>query len=118
MRSFTFALLVTLISLAIGGAGCLWETRMIQTFEKGEGKSLGLFSTAKGQHYRRWGIEIPMSVTLAALLLYGVLATLSLRRRPHGAIAIAILWCATVLAALGVWYYSALLAMNAEGVVL
>jgi hypothetical protein len=104
-----------LIAVLIGVAGGLWETVAIKRYEAIEGKSLGLFQTPNGNDYRRWGNEAPLIATLLTLCLYAVLGTRIVRA--WGTIPLVALWVAAIVVGVGIWYYSALLGMNADGIV-
>jgi len=116
MRALGLAVALSLLALVIAAAGCTWEAAAIRHFENIEGKSLGLFKTANGNHYRRWGNEVPLVATLTALAVYAASATIAFRRKPGVTATMVSLWCTTILAMIAVWYFSALLGMNGEGV--
>lgn len=105
-----------LIAVVIGIAGGTWETAAMRKFEKIEGKSLGLFQTPNGEHYRRWGNEVPLIATLIMLATYLAIGTIVVRR--WGLLPLVSLWVAGIMVGVAIAYYSAFLAMNADGHVL
>lgn len=107
---------IVLIAFGIGIAGGIWETSAIRRFEKIEGKSFGLFQTPNGEHYRRWGNEVPLITTLLALAIYLAIGTIVARR--WGALPLVSLWVAGIVVGVAIAYYSAFLGMNAGGVAL
>ncbi|HUP60002.1 MAG TPA: hypothetical protein VNA69_06245 [Thermoanaerobaculia bacterium] len=107
---------IVLIAFGIGIAGGIWETSAIRKYEEVEGKSFGLFQTPKGEHYRRWGNEVPLVVTLLALAVYLALGTIVARR--WGVLPLVSLWVAGIVVGVAIAYYSAFLRMNGDGVVL
>ena len=107
---------IVFVTVAIGIAGGIWETSAIRKYEEIEGKSFGLFQTPNGDHYRRWGNEVPLVVTLLALVIYLGLGTIVARR--WGELPLVSLWVASIVVGLAIAYYSAFLRMNADGVVL
>ena len=113
----TNVILVIVVAIAIAGLGFLWETTAIKRFEKIEHRSLGLFQAERGEYYRRWGVEVPLVVSLIALTIYAISITYLTRHR-RDPIVLAALWTASVAAAIGIWYYSAIVGMNGGGVVM
>lgn len=107
---------IVFIAVGIGVAGGIWETSAIRKYEKIEGKSLGLFQTPNGDHYRRWGNEVPLVATLVTLVIYLAIGTIVARR--WGPLPLVSLWVAGIVVGVAIAYYSAFLAMNADGQVL
>lgn len=116
-RRFAHVALVVVVAIAIGIVGCLWEAMAVARFEGIEHRSLGLFQTARGDYYRQWGVEVPLTVTVIAIAVYAVMVTYRTRHRADPLL-LAAVWAASALAAVGVWYYSAIVGMNAAGVVM
>ena len=110
------AMTVVLIAAAIGIAGGAWETSAMRQFEKIEGKSHGLFQTPNGEHYRRWGNEVPLIATLLTLAVYFAIGTMIARR--WGVLPLVSLWVAGIVVGLAIAYYSAFVGMNGDGGVL
>lgn len=106
---------IVLIAVGIGIAGGIWETSAIRKYEKIEGKSFGLFQTPNGEHYRRWGNEVPLVATLFALVVY--LAVGTIVARAWGVLPLVSLWGAGIVVGVAIAYYSAFLRMNGDGVV-
>jgi hypothetical protein len=107
---------IVLIAAAIGIAGGAWETSAIRNFERIEEKSHGLFQTPNGEYYRRWGNEVPLFATLLAVAVYVAIGTIVTRR--WGVVPLVVLWVAGIVVGVAIAYYSVLLGMNADGLVL
>jgi len=114
--TYLHAAVMVLTAVLIGVAGGIWETAAIRAYENIEGKSLGLFQTPNGEHYRRWGNEVPLIATLFALAIYLAIGTIVARR--WGPLPLISLWIAGIVVGVAFGWYSAFLAINADGHVL